>query len=233
MKRNLVFSVALAIGLALTGTAFAKGPAYPMKPPEYRKLVEKRLDGIWAGMEKKLDFHNVTPDRKKAIKKMFDDATHEVWVEVVKASSDGAISKDEATRIRGLTNGVRGKVRSKMAQEKSAEKAAAAEKSPDKPEKKLPPPKPDEPKKDKANPPSKVTPPGNAKPPAKDKAAPGHKDAPAARKDAPAAHKDAPGPGHKDASAPGHKDSAKPKAAPSVAKNRTAAHRPPVQDSEE
>jgi hypothetical protein len=138
MRKTIAFVVFLCVSL-LTASAFAK-PHYPIKAADYRKTITTRVESIWARMEKKLDFHNVSPDRKKSIRHAFDDAVKEVWVEVDKASLDGNITRDEALRVSAVTSGVRGKVRGKLASEKKAQiatdKAAtkpAADKSATKP----------------------------------------------------------------------------------------------------
>lgn len=121
MRKTIAFVVFLCVSL-LAASAFAK-PHYPIKAADYRKTITTRVESIWARMEKKLDFHNVSPDRKKSIRHAFDDAVKEVWVEVDKASLDGNITRDEALKVSAVTSGIRGKVRGKLASEKKAQVA--------------------------------------------------------------------------------------------------------------
>lgn len=134
MRKTIAFVVFLCVCL-LAASALAK-PRYPIKAADYRKTITTRVESIWARMEKKLDFHNVSPDRKKTIRHAFDDAVKEVWVEVDKASLDGNITRDEALKVSAVTSGIRGKVRGKLASEKKAQAAA------DKPAPKTTPEKP-------------------------------------------------------------------------------------------
>ncbi|MBI5532906.1 MAG: hypothetical protein HY898_09340 [Deltaproteobacteria bacterium] len=122
MRKTIAFVVFLCVCL-LAASALAK-PRYPIKAADYRKTITTRVESIWARMEKKLDFHNVSPDRKKTIRHAFDDAVKEVWVEVDKASLDGNITRDEALKVSAVTSGIRGKVRGKLASEKKAQAAA-------------------------------------------------------------------------------------------------------------
>jgi hypothetical protein len=93
-------------------------PQYPMKAAEYRKMVSGRVEAVWGRIEKKLEFHNVTPERMKEIRKTFDGAAREVWAEVDKAVADGTVTRQEALRVGALTTALRGKVRGRLAAEK-------------------------------------------------------------------------------------------------------------------
>jgi hypothetical protein len=124
MRKTISFLVFVLLS-SLATSAMAK-PHYPIKAADYRKTVSSRVEAIWGRIEKKLDFHNVTADRKKEIRHAFDDAARPVWVEVDKASADGNVTRDEALQISALTSSLRGKVRGKLATDKKP--AAASDK---------------------------------------------------------------------------------------------------------
>ncbi len=126
---SLTFRIGAVLAAALTfavaaPAAAGSGPSFPIPAAEYRKTVEKRVDQIWDSMQHKLKTHNVSADRQKAIRRVFDDAAKDVWAEVEKASSDGTITKHEADRVRSLTSSIRGKVRGRLAAEKKVEQAS-------------------------------------------------------------------------------------------------------------
>ncbi|HQP34747.1 MAG TPA: hypothetical protein PLI95_06200, partial [Polyangiaceae bacterium] len=128
--RKLLFASLAGLALcAAASPAFAR-PSYPIKAADYRKQVEKRIDNLWASIEKKLDFHNVTTERKKAIRKMLDEEARPVWVEVERVGADGNVTRDEALKVRELQTGLRGKLRTRMAAAKKAENEPAAASKP-------------------------------------------------------------------------------------------------------
>jgi hypothetical protein len=93
-----------------------------MKPDEYRKLSEARLARILAVIDKKLDRGTVSPERRKVIHKMFDDAAKDARAEVVKATADGAVTEAEANKVKALALQVRVGVRERMAAERKGKK---------------------------------------------------------------------------------------------------------------
>jgi hypothetical protein len=113
---------------ALAAAHHAKGPSvvFPMKPDEYRKLSEARLARILAVIDKKLDRGAVSPDRRKIIHKMFDDAAKEARAEVVKATADGVVTEAEANKVKALALQVRVGVRERMAAERKGKKWESA-----------------------------------------------------------------------------------------------------------
>jgi len=122
-----ILAAALALASstnALAAAHHAKGPsvAFPMKPDEYRKLSEARLARILAVINKKLDRGTVSPERRKIIHKMFDDAAKEARAEVVKATADGVVTEAEATKVKALALQVRVGVRERMAAERKGKK---------------------------------------------------------------------------------------------------------------
>jgi hypothetical protein len=102
----------------------AKGPtiAFPMKPEEYRKLSEARLARILAVIDKKLDRGSVSPERRKAIHAMFDDAAKEARAEAARATADGSVTEAEANKVKALALQVRVGVRERMAAERKGKK---------------------------------------------------------------------------------------------------------------
>jgi hypothetical protein len=120
--------LAALFALAWTGDAAAarraKGPtvSFPMKPEEYRKLSEARLARILAVIDKKLDRGTVSPDRRKAIHAMFDDAAKEARAEAARATADGSVTEAEANKVKALALQVRIGVRERMAAERKGKK---------------------------------------------------------------------------------------------------------------
>jgi hypothetical protein len=110
--------------VALAAPHHAKGPSvsFPMKPDEYRKLSEARLARILAVIDKKLDRGTVSPERRKVIHKMFDDAAKDARAEVVKATADGSVTEAEANKVKALALQVRVGVRERMAAERKGKK---------------------------------------------------------------------------------------------------------------
>lgn len=121
--------LAAVLALASSSVAFAaphhaRGPSvsFPMKPDEYRKLSEARLARILAVIDKKLDRGTVSPERRKIIHKMFDDAARDARAEVVKATADGSVTEAEANKVKALALQVRIGVRERMAAERKGKK---------------------------------------------------------------------------------------------------------------
>jgi hypothetical protein len=153
--------LAALFALAWTGDAAAarraNGPtvSFPMKPEEYRKLSEARLARILAVIDKKLDRGTVSPERRKAIHAMFDDAAKEARAEAARATADGSVTEAEATKVKALALQVRAGVRERMAAarkgktwEGKSEASKAKSKAPAKDEKPTKDEKPVKPTKD-------------------------------------------------------------------------------------
>jgi hypothetical protein len=94
------------------------GPTFPMKADEYKALMEKRIDGVRAIIDKKLDRRGVSAERKKAIHKLFDDSSKDLRAEIARAAADGTVTQAEADKVKPLANGLRAKVRERMRAEK-------------------------------------------------------------------------------------------------------------------
>ena len=120
--------LAALLALAWSGDAAAarraKGPtvSFPMKPEEYRKIAEARLARILAVIDKKLDRGTVSPERRKAIHAMFDDAAKEARAEAARATADGSVTEAEANKVKALALQVRIGVRERMAAERKGKK---------------------------------------------------------------------------------------------------------------
>jgi hypothetical protein len=132
--RKTIFVAVTLLFLSLTGSAFASPKA--SKPvDDFRRTITARVESVWSRIEKKLDAHTVSTDRRKAIRQTFDDAARPIFAEVDKAGADGAISREENARIVAMTNGLRGKVRGKLATargeaKRSESRASTPEKAP-------------------------------------------------------------------------------------------------------
>ena len=134
----LLLSLTLALGagnLVAPAEASAKGHAprdvFPMKAAEFRKKAEARIDRVRAVIDKKLDTHNVSAERKKAIHRIIDEAAKEVRDTLAQVSADGSVTESEANKVKALTIELRSKVRERMRAEKSGKgsKAKATDKS--------------------------------------------------------------------------------------------------------
>jgi hypothetical protein len=100
------------------GHAAKEAPSFPMKPDEYKQLVEKRIDKVREAIDKKLDRRGVSADRKKAIHKIIDEEAKDIRAEVAKVSADGTVTEAEAGKVKVLTNGLRARVRERLRAEK-------------------------------------------------------------------------------------------------------------------
>ena len=83
--KALLLTLSLVLGaspLIAPSTASAKGhaspEAFPMKAPEFRKKIEARIDRVRAVIDKKLDGHGVSAERKAAIHRLIEEAAKEV-----------------------------------------------------------------------------------------------------------------------------------------------------------
>jgi hypothetical protein len=124
--KALFFSLALALGtssLATPGDALAKGRAapetFPMKATDFRKKIEARIDRVRAAIDKKLDAHGVSAERKAAIHRMIDESAKELRDALAQVSADGSVTEPEAAQVKKLALELRGKVRERMRAEKS------------------------------------------------------------------------------------------------------------------
>jgi len=121
MRKTTSFAIALLF-LSLTGSALAAAPKASKPADDFRRSISARVEAVWGRIEKKLDTHSVSPDRRKAIRQTFDDAARPIFDEVDKASADGAISREENARVVAMTNSLRGKLRGKLATARSETK---------------------------------------------------------------------------------------------------------------
>src|SRR4051812_41674301 len=78
------------------GRSHHVAPSFPMKADEFRKLMDKRIEGVRGVIDKKLDRHGVTPDRKKAIHRIFDEAGRDLRAEIDRVAADGTVTQAEA-----------------------------------------------------------------------------------------------------------------------------------------
>jgi hypothetical protein len=103
---------------------------YPMKADEFRKLIEKKIALVKSTIDKKLERHGVSVDRRNQIKHLVDGAATELRAALDRASADGVVTKDEGVKVRSLADRLRGKVREEMKAEKNAQKEGAGDKPP-------------------------------------------------------------------------------------------------------
>lgn len=101
-------------------------PSYPMTADEFRPLAERRIEKVWGVVEKKLDKRNVSPDRKKAMRKTFDEVAREARSEIDKAVADGTVTQAEGDKFKRVALSLRTKFRERLANEKKAAKSEGA-----------------------------------------------------------------------------------------------------------
>lgn len=128
--KRLLFALALGLLLAAPGSAAAEKAHYPMKPAEFRKVVEARIERVRAAIDKKLDHYAVSAERRKAIHKILDDAAVDVRAAATQAGADGAVTEAEADKVKALANELRSKVRERLRAEKRASKGDKSDKKP-------------------------------------------------------------------------------------------------------
>ena len=135
-SKALLLSLSLALGasaLLAPSTAAAKGhaaqEAFPMKAPEFRKKIEARIDRVRAVIDKKLDGHAVSAERKATIHRLIEEAAKEVRDAVAQVSADGSVTEAEANQVKKLTVELRSKVRERMRAEKSGKGGSGGDKS--------------------------------------------------------------------------------------------------------
>jgi len=133
--KALLLTLSLALGaspLITPSTASAKGhaspEAFPMKAPEFRKKIEARIDRVRAVIDKKLDGHGVSAERKAAIHRLIEEAAKEVRAALAQVTADGSVTEAEATQVKKLALELRAKVRERMRAEKSGQGGKAGDK---------------------------------------------------------------------------------------------------------
>jgi hypothetical protein len=116
----LGFQPGFALAAKKHGAAHAATASYPMKADEFRKLADTRIERMWAAIEKKLDHRSVSAERKKSLRKMFDEAAEETRSETAKAIADGVVTQAEGDKVKRLALGIRLKLRERLKAEKSS-----------------------------------------------------------------------------------------------------------------
>jgi hypothetical protein len=91
---------------------------YPMKADEFRALTDKRIERLWGTIEKKLDRRSVSAERKKSLRKLFDEAARETRAQVSKAAADGIVTQAEGDQVKRLALGIRLRLRERIRAEK-------------------------------------------------------------------------------------------------------------------
>jgi hypothetical protein len=129
--RPLALALALAFGaiapLLTPGVAAAAShhrahhdsASYPMKADEFRQLMEKRIDAVRAAIDRKLDKRGVSSDRKKAIHRVFDEASKDLRDQINRAAASGTVTRADAEKAKTLATGLRARVRERLRAEKS------------------------------------------------------------------------------------------------------------------
>jgi hypothetical protein len=103
---------------------------YPMKSEDFKKVIEKRIAGVKNAIDKKLERHGVSPDRRAQIRHTVDVAATDLRAAVEKVGSDGVVTKEESVKVKSLADKLRGKVRKQLREEKNAQKKGAGDKPP-------------------------------------------------------------------------------------------------------
>jgi len=121
--RKTIVVVVFAFLSSLASSTLAQ-QRFPVDADEYRQTITSRVEATWEKIEKKLDHHKVSGDRKQEIRSAFDEAVARIDDAMDKASADGQISRGEAYRINTMTSGLRGKMRGKLAVDRGSEGTA-------------------------------------------------------------------------------------------------------------
>jgi hypothetical protein len=121
--RKTIALVVFAFLSSLASSTLAE-QRFPIDAEDYRQTITARVEATWEKIEKKLDHHKVSGDRKQAIRDAFDEAVARINEAVDKASADGQISRGEAYRINTMTSGLRGKMRARLAVDRAADRKA-------------------------------------------------------------------------------------------------------------
>ena len=93
---------------------------YPMKADAFRKATDTRIERLWGAIEKKLERRSVSAERKKSLRKMFDEAAQETRAQVTKATADGIVTQAEGDQVKRLALGIRLRLRERIRAEKLA-----------------------------------------------------------------------------------------------------------------
>jgi|GEM_PF-3999019 len=109
-------AIAAACLLGSVSAAHAEpGASFPMPANAYRPRLQRRVDAVWAKIEKKLDAHSVSAERKKEIRGMLDEVAKELWAAYAQAAADKSISQEEHRRLTAIAMGLRARLRARMA----------------------------------------------------------------------------------------------------------------------
>src|SRR4051794_23107136 len=139
----------VAFAIALIGASFFITPAfaqtesaapgshgsrlrYPMKGDDFKKVIERKIATVKNTIDKKLERHGVSADRRAQIRRAVDLAAGDLRGAIEKVCSDGVVTKDEGAKVKALTEKLRGKVREQLRNEKNAQKKNAGDKPRDK-----------------------------------------------------------------------------------------------------
>jgi hypothetical protein len=117
MRKTIAFLV--FVGLSAFALPTLAAPHYPMSADEFQETVDRRVEATWDRIEKKLIRQKVSEERRQEIRRAFDEAVEVVTAAMDKASADGSITRGEAWRINTMTSGLRGKLRGKLAVERT------------------------------------------------------------------------------------------------------------------
>jgi hypothetical protein len=101
-----------------------------MKSDEFKKLIEKKIATVKNAIEKKLERHGVSADRRTEVRHTVDVAATDLRAAVEKACGDGVVTREEGAKVKALAQKLRGRVRQELRKEKNARKKGAGDKPP-------------------------------------------------------------------------------------------------------
>lgn len=125
MKTLVRIAVALiASVIPLSAMAETKAPAerhdhhvaeaFPMKAGVFKKLVERKLEGMKERFEQRVAKRSLTPEQKSEVVKSMESAVKELHTAVDRVGADGVVTKDEAKQVKDLSDQLRAKVREQL-----------------------------------------------------------------------------------------------------------------------
>ncbi len=117
-----------ASALVFPGAAWAGSKAhhesgYPMKAESFKKLVDNRVDRLKGHLDQGLSKRSLTPEQKSEIEKAMDGALKELHAAVDKVSADGVVTRDEAKKIKDLSDQLRSRMRAELKGKHASAKA--------------------------------------------------------------------------------------------------------------
>jgi hypothetical protein len=88
--------------------------AFPMKAEAFKKLVDMKVERMKEHLEKGIARRSLSAEQKAEIEKTMDSAAKELHAAAEKVGENGVVTRDEAKKIRDLSEQMRNKVRAEL-----------------------------------------------------------------------------------------------------------------------